>query len=136
MGQCDREMKRRLLLGTECAQIDMKIETLLQLHKHKFSHASRALCSILRVNAEGRFRCSSWVLRLGSLAPRKWGSSAGTYRRLTYDFEYEDDDDEQSGDVDIENKYYNAKQLKADDPEAAIDEFLGMPALEEEKSDW
>ncbi|KAL1796435.1 hypothetical protein ACET3X_004975 [Alternaria dauci] len=53
-----------------------------------------------------------------------------------YDFEYEDDDDEQSGDVDIENKYYNAKQLKADDPEAAIDEFLGIPALEEEKSDW
>ena len=53
-----------------------------------------------------------------------------------YDFEYEDDDDEESGDVDIENKYYNAKQLKADDPEAAIDEFLGMPALEEEKSDW
>ncbi|KAF2856974.1 COP9 signalosome-like protein complex subunit 2 [Plenodomus tracheiphilus IPT5] len=53
-----------------------------------------------------------------------------------YDFEYEDDDDEQSGDVDIENKYYNAKQLKADDPEAAIDEFLGVPALEEEKSDW
>ncbi|KAI1508701.1 cop9 signalosome protein [Pyrenophora tritici-repentis] len=53
-----------------------------------------------------------------------------------YDFEYEDDDEEQSGDVDIENKYYNAKQLKADDPEAAIDEFLGMPALEEEKSDW
>jgi hypothetical protein len=26
--------------------------------------------------------------------------------------------------------------LKVDDPEAAIDEFLGMPALEEEKSDW
>ncbi|KAF1934013.1 PCI-domain-containing protein [Didymella exigua CBS 183.55] len=53
-----------------------------------------------------------------------------------YDFEYEDDDDEESGDVDIENKYYNAKQLKVDDPEAAIAEFLGMPALEEEKSDW
>ncbi|KAH7402774.1 PCI domain-containing protein [Pyrenochaeta sp. MPI-SDFR-AT-0127] len=53
-----------------------------------------------------------------------------------YDFEYEDDDDEQSGDVNIENKYYNAKQLKADDPEAAIDEFLGVPPLEEEKSDW
>lgn len=55
---------------------------------------------------------------------------------LRYDFEYEDDDDEESGDVDIENKYYNAKQLKADDPEAAIDEFLGMPALEQEKSEW
>ncbi|PSN70451.1 PCI-domain-containing protein [Corynespora cassiicola Philippines] len=53
-----------------------------------------------------------------------------------YDFEYEDDDEEQGGDVDIENKYYNAKQLKADDPEAAIDEFLGVPALEEEKGDW
>jgi len=53
-----------------------------------------------------------------------------------YDFEYEDDDEEQSGDVDIENKYYNAKQLKSEDPELAIDEFLGIPALEEEKSDW
>jgi COP9 signalosome complex subunit 2 len=59
--------------------------------------------------------------------------------RLTgrrYDFEYEDEDEEQSGDVDIENKYYNAKQVKGDDPESAIDEFLGIPALEEEKSDW
>lgn len=53
-----------------------------------------------------------------------------------YDFEYEDDDEEQSGDVNIENKYYNAKQLKADAPEEAIDEFLGVPALEEEKGDW
>lgn len=53
-----------------------------------------------------------------------------------YDFEYEDEDEEQSGDVDIENKYYNAKQVKGEDPEAAIDEFLGIPALEEEKSDW
>ncbi|KAK4983261.1 hypothetical protein LTR50_007339 [Elasticomyces elasticus] len=53
-----------------------------------------------------------------------------------YDFEYEDDDDEQGGDVDIENKYYNAKQMKADNPEEAIDEFLGVPALEEEKGDW
>lgn len=54
----------------------------------------------------------------------------------SYDFEYEDDDEEQGGDVDIENKYYNAKQLKAEDPEVAIDEFLGVPALEEEKGDW
>ncbi|KAF2032258.1 PCI-domain-containing protein [Setomelanomma holmii] len=53
-----------------------------------------------------------------------------------YDFEYDDDEDEETGDVDIENKYYNAKQLKGDDPESAIDEFLGIPALEEEKSDW
>ena len=31
-----------------------------------------------------------------------------------YDFEYEDDDEEETGDVGIENKYYNAKQMKAD----------------------
>ncbi|KAI1092944.1 PCI-domain-containing protein [Rostrohypoxylon terebratum] len=53
-----------------------------------------------------------------------------------YDFEYEDDDDDDSGDVDIENKYYNAKQMKSNDPEEAIDEFLGIPALEQEKGDW
>lgn len=55
----------------------------------------------------------------------------------SYDFEYEDDDEqEEGGDVDVENKYYNAKQIKADDPEAAIEEFLGVPALEQEKGDW
>ena len=54
----------------------------------------------------------------------------------SYEFEYEDDDEEQGGDVDIENKYYNAKQMKVDNPEDAIDEFLGVPALEEEKGDW
>lgn len=53
-----------------------------------------------------------------------------------YDFEYEDDDDEETGDVGIENKYYNAKQMKVDNPDEAIDEFLGMPAMEEEKGDW
>ncbi|KAI1080104.1 PCI-domain-containing protein [Whalleya microplaca] len=53
-----------------------------------------------------------------------------------YDFEYEDEDDEDSGDVDIENKYYNAKQMKSTDPEDAIDEFLGIPPLEPEKGDW
>ena len=53
-----------------------------------------------------------------------------------YDFEYEDDDEEESGDIDVENKYYNAKQLKADNPEEAVEEFLGVPALEQEKGDW
>lgn len=57
-------------------------------------------------------------------------------KRLRYDFEYEDEDEEQSGDVNIENKYYGAKQLKADSPEEAVEEFLGIPALEEEKGDW
>ncbi|KAL2754083.1 hypothetical protein ACRALDRAFT_1014038, partial [Sodiomyces alcalophilus JCM 7366] len=53
-----------------------------------------------------------------------------------YDFEYEDDDDDDTGDVDVENKYYNAKQLKLTDPEDAIAEFLGVPALEQEKGEW
>ncbi|KAF7896585.1 hypothetical protein BELL_0793g00020 [Botrytis elliptica] len=53
-----------------------------------------------------------------------------------YDFEYEDNDDEEDADVDIENKYYNAKQMKSTDPEGAIEEFLGIPALEQEKGDW
>ena len=55
---------------------------------------------------------------------------------LRYDFEYEDDDEQETGDVDVENKYYNAKQMKADNPEEAITEFLGLPAREEEKGDW
>ncbi|RKU43211.1 COP9/signalosome complex subunit Csn2 [Coniochaeta pulveracea] len=53
-----------------------------------------------------------------------------------YDFEYEDEDEEQSGDVDIENKYYNAKQMKTSEPDEAIDEFLAIPDLEQEKGDW
>lgn len=60
-----------------------------------------------------------------------------TNKSSSYDFEYEDDDDqEEGGDVDVENKYYNAKQMKTDNPEEAIDEFLGVPALEPEKGDW
>ena len=54
-----------------------------------------------------------------------------------YDFEYEDDgEDDDSGDVDTENKYYNAKQMKSTEPEEAIQEFLGVPALEAEKGEW
>jgi COP9 signalosome complex subunit 2 len=53
-----------------------------------------------------------------------------------YDFEYEEDDDDNADDVDIENKYYNAKQLKLSDPKDAVTEFLGIPALEQEKGEW
>ena len=53
-----------------------------------------------------------------------------------YDFEYEDEEEEESGDVDIENKYYNAKQTKSSDPEEAVGEFLGIPPLEQEKGEW
>ena len=64
----------------------------------------------------------------------------GLQRILTcsgsYDFEYEDDEEEQGGNVDIENKYYSAKQIKSGNPEEAVDEFLGVPALEQEKGDW
>ncbi|CAI7664493.1 unnamed protein product [Penicillium palitans] len=53
-----------------------------------------------------------------------------------YDFEYEDADDDDSGDIGIENKYYNAKQIKVDNPEEAVDEFLGIAPMEQDKSDW
>ncbi|KAJ8125109.1 hypothetical protein O1611_g8531 [Lasiodiplodia mahajangana] len=53
-----------------------------------------------------------------------------------YDFDYEDSDEQDSGDVGIENKYYNAKQTKKADPEGTIEEFLGIPALEQEKGEW
>lgn len=36
----------------------------------------------------------------------------------------------------IENKYYNAKQMREENAEEAIDEFLGLPGMEEEKGDW
>ncbi len=54
-----------------------------------------------------------------------------------YDFEYEDDEDEpDAGEVDIENKYYNAKQTKLSDPDEAIAEFLNIPEIEGDKGDW
>ena len=54
----------------------------------------------------------------------------------SYDFEYEDaDDDAEVGDVDVENKYFSAKQMKIEEPEAAIEEFLGVPALEDGKTE-
>ncbi|KAJ8113948.1 hypothetical protein ONZ43_g5025 [Nemania bipapillata] len=53
-----------------------------------------------------------------------------------YDFDYEDSDEQDSGDVGIENKYYNAKQTKKGDPEGTIEEFLGIPALEPTKGEW
>lgn len=54
-----------------------------------------------------------------------------------YDFEYSGDEDEEGdANVDIENRYYNAKQTKTTNVEDAIKEFLAIPPLEEEKGDW
>lgn len=53
-----------------------------------------------------------------------------------YEFDYEDDGEEESADVDIENRYYNAKQMKPTDPETAINEFLDVVKSEKEKGDW
>ncbi|CCX06312.1 Similar to COP9 signalosome complex subunit 2; acc. no. Q5B3U7 [Pyronema omphalodes CBS 100304] len=53
-----------------------------------------------------------------------------------YEFDYEDNSEEESPDVDIENRYYNAKQMKATDPQAAINEFLEVVKAEKEKGDW
>ncbi|KAK0569648.1 hypothetical protein OC861_000730 [Tilletia horrida] len=53
-----------------------------------------------------------------------------------YDFEYEDEDGEEEADADIENKYYNAKALKEDDPDAAVRELKAVVELEPEKGEW
>lgn len=53
-----------------------------------------------------------------------------------YEFDYEDNSEDESPDVDIENRYYNAKSVKATDPEAAIAEFLEVVSSETEKGDW
>ncbi|KAL0088431.1 PCI domain-containing protein [Phycomyces blakesleeanus] len=53
-----------------------------------------------------------------------------------YDFDYEDGSDDEEPDVDLENKYYNAKARKEDDPEGAISEFQSVVDTEEEKGDW
>lgn len=78
--------------------------------------------------------CKNLIRNSESLCASPRYSSQLTWSR--YDFEYEDDDNEETGDVGVENKYYNAKQLKASDPQEAIAEFLEIPAMEEEKSDW
>ncbi|KAF9187420.1 hypothetical protein BGZ51_006252 [Haplosporangium sp. Z 767] len=52
-----------------------------------------------------------------------------------YDFDYEDEDGEEP-DVDLENKYYNAKAHKEDEPETALVEFQGVVEAETEKGDW
>ncbi len=89
-------------------------------------------------NVEVRSQNVGWwfYARLGPGAVSHSIISKNVLTSFRYDFEYEDDDDEETGDVGIENKYYNAKQVKVDNPEEAIEEFLGVPALEVEKGDW
>ncbi|KAF8943536.1 hypothetical protein BGZ47_005354 [Haplosporangium gracile] len=52
-----------------------------------------------------------------------------------YDFDYEDEDGDEP-DVDLENKYYNAKGHKEDEPDVALTEFQGVVEAETEKGDW
>eukprot|EP00127_Corallochytrium_limacisporum_P004470 Clim_evm24s164 gene=Clim_evmTU24s164 len=61
------------------------------------------------------------------------------------EFMLEDDDDygfdyeEESGsepDVDLENQYYSSKALKETDPKAAIESFLKVLDLEEQRGEW
>lgn len=56
---------------------------------------------------------------------------------VRYDFDSGSDNEQE---VDVENKYYNAKQMKEDAPEEAIQEFLEVPELEisekGQKGEW
>lgn len=53
-----------------------------------------------------------------------------------YDFEYEEDDDIDDADAGIENRYYNAKNIKDTDPDEAIRELKAVVEAEKEKGDW
>ena len=58
-----------------------------------------------------------------------------------YDFEYESGSDENGdgsddGEVDLENKYYSAKELKEENVDAAIAAFKGLLDKEEERGEW
>ncbi|KAJ3092946.1 COP9 signalosome complex subunit 2 [Quaeritorhiza haematococci] len=51
-------------------------------------------------------------------------------------FDYESDEENAEPDVDLENKYYNAKGRKEENPRAAIEEFQSVVDAEQEKGDW
>ncbi|PWN49600.1 putative COP9 signalosome complex subunit 2 [Violaceomyces palustris] len=53
-----------------------------------------------------------------------------------YDFEYEEDDQDDDADAGIENRYYNAKNIKDSDPDEAISELKAVVQAEVEKGDW
>ncbi|KDQ63032.1 hypothetical protein JAAARDRAFT_120393 [Jaapia argillacea MUCL 33604] len=54
-----------------------------------------------------------------------------------YGFEYDEDEEaNESGSVDIENMYYQAKSKKEDHPEQALKDFRAIVEQEEEKGDW
>ncbi|CAB1111636.1 unnamed protein product [Ectocarpus sp. CCAP 1310/34] len=68
--------------------------------------------------------------------------TAGEERCLTmsdeeedYDFEYSEEEQEET-DVGLENSYYSAKALKAEDPKAAVEAFRAVMAQEEEQGIW
>lgn len=52
-----------------------------------------------------------------------------------YEFEYEDDDQEEL-DIELENKYYNAKGLKEEDPVQAVQDLQLVLACETEPGEW
>lgn len=52
-----------------------------------------------------------------------------------YDFDYEDDDAEDV-DADVENKYYQAKNLRSDNPEKALSEWRAIVDGESPKGEW
>jgi len=53
-----------------------------------------------------------------------------------FDFEYDEENEEEEQNVDLENKYYNAKGLKEDSPKDAIREFQNVIDSDTEQSDW
>jgi hypothetical protein len=55
-----------------------------------------------------------------------------------YDFDYEDDeDDDPVANPDVENRYYNAKAIKDEEPRVALVEFFRIKSLPSARDgDW
>ncbi|WFD06709.1 hypothetical protein MVES1_002063 [Malassezia vespertilionis] len=53
-----------------------------------------------------------------------------------YGFEYEDDDEDMDADADTENKYYNAKSIKDENPDEALKDLQGILDAETQLSEW
>jgi len=56
------------------------------------------------------------------------------FKSWTFSIPFEDSNSEP--DVDLENQYYNAKSMKDDDPDAALNGFNRVLELEEDKGEW
>ena len=91
-------------------------------------------CSHRTLFTPGARRCSHLLRSASGDGPRP--RRAGDMSDDDYGFEYSDDDQDEE-DVNIENRYYNAKgDLAEGDVEKALASFKEVVSMEDEKGEW